>query len=116
MEVKNTPVIYFPNHNESASVSPVKAPDQAEQPKTETQIQEKITKEMLMNKINELNDFIEPTSTAVKFKLHEELNTYYVQVIDTISEEVLKEIPNKKFLDMYASRAEFMGLLVDDKL
>ena len=113
MEVKNTSVIYLPKSSESKSVNPEKLQSQ---PETETiEIQEKITKEMLINKVDKMNEIIEPTSTAIKYKLHEELNVYYVQVLDAKTDTVLKEIPNKKFLDMYASMAELMGLIVDDK-
>lgn len=63
-----------------------------------------------------MKELLEQTSTSSKYKLHEVVNIYYIQVLDTNTEEVLKEIPNKKFLDMYASMAELMGLIVDDKL
>jgi len=114
MEVKHAPVISFPKHIEREPVQPAKV--QAQPEKKDIEIHEEITKEMLVNKIEEMNELLEPTSTSIKYKLHEELNVYYVQVIDSISDEVLKEIPNKKFLDMYASRTELMGLIVDDKL
>ena len=113
MEVKNTPATYFPKKVERTSIESVQTKVQPEQPANEGQ--EKITKEMLINKVDKMNELLEPTTTAIKYQLHEELNVYYVQVLDTKSKEVLKEIPNKKFLDMYASMAELMGLVVDDK-
>ena len=64
----------------------------------------------------ELNDFIEPSKTSLKFQLHDKLNEYYVQIIDTNTDEVLKEIPSKKFLDRYAATAELLGFLVDHKI
>ena len=114
MEVKNTPIPFFPKPVDRTTVNPVKALERPESQDAEKN--EKITKELLINKVEKMNEFLEQTSTAIKYQLHEELNVYYVQVIDSISEEVLKEIPNRKFLDMYASMAEFMGLIVDDKL
>jgi len=108
MEVNNTPIIQFP-----------KVAKQEEPIKKQTELenfQEKITKDMLLNKVEGMNEFLEPTSTAVKFQLHEELNEYYIQVIDSKTNEVLKEIPNKKFLDMYASMTEMMGFMVDEQL
>lgn len=114
MEVKNTPVIYYPKKSEPTAVKPVQTQVQPEQ--QDSEINEKITKEMLVNKVEKMNEFLGQTSTEIKYKLHEDLNVYYVQVIDSNTEAVLKEIPNKKFLDMYASVAELMGLIVDDKL
>lgn len=115
MEVKQPPVVYIPVKTVEAAVVP------AVQPKEKTMELEiektvPVTKEKLIEKVEGMNDFLEPTNTSVKFQFHDELGEYYVQVIDTITDEVIKEIPNKKFLDMYASMAEFAGLLVDEKM
>jgi flagellar protein FlaG len=39
-----------------------------------------------------------------------------VQIVDEVTMEVVKEIPNKKFLDMYAEMIDFMGIFVDKKI
>lgn len=115
MEVKNSPAIQFSKTVEPGLVKPIVTPAPLE--KKTDDIEEKIiTKEMIVNKVEGMNEFLEPTSTNVKFQLHEELDIYYVQVIDSKTNEVLREIPNKKFLDMYASMAELAGLIVDEKL
>ena len=116
MEIKNTPAITFPKNIESAPVEPVKIQVKTETEQKHSETQEKLTKEMIETRVEGMNDFLEPTTTAVKFQLHEELNEYYVQIINPLTDEVLKEIPNKKFLDMYASMTELMGLIVDKKL
>lgn len=112
MEVKSTTAIYFPNKPETK----VEKPEQLTgQPPLEEQA-ERVPKEKLIEKVREMNEFLEHKSTSLKFQLHEKLDIYYVQIIDTVTDEVLKEIPNKKFLDMYASIAEIAGLLVDEKM
>jgi len=111
MEVKNAQVPIFPKPVERSTVIPVQTKERPEPHNIEAH--EKITKEMLINKIEKLNEFLVPTNTAIQYKLHEESGEYYVQVMDRNSDEVLREIPNKKFLDMYAS---LMGLIVDDRL
>ena len=113
MEVKQAPVIPFSNRIEPVKEHTIQEKKHEVQ---QTQEPEKITKEQLETKVDGMNDFLEPTTTSVKFKLHEKLDMYYVQVIDTNTDKVLKEIPNKKFLDMYASMAELAGLMVDDKV
>ena len=75
-----------------------------------------ITAEKLIDHINQMNDFIKPTKTNLRFQLHDKLNEYYVQVVDTYTDEVIREIPSKKFLDMYAATAELLGMLVDKKI
>jgi flagellar protein FlaG len=66
--------------------------------------------------VEHLNNFIEPLKTNLKFELHEELNEYYVTVVDPNTNEVVKEIPSKKILDMYAAMGEYMGFLIDKKI
>ncbi|MDJ0331410.1 flagellar protein FlaG [Planococcus sp. S3-L1] len=75
-----------------------------------------MTKEAITDKVDSMNTFLESAQTNVKFQFHEEMNVYYVQVINSLTEEILREIPNKKFLDMYASMADMAGLMVDEKL
>lgn len=116
MEVKSTPVIPIFKSNETEVVERVKIQLKTEFNHSKEEVQqEQITKEMVKNRVEGMNEFLEPTTTAVKFLLHEDLNEYYVQVINPLTDEVLKEIPNKKFLDMYASMTELMGLIVDEK-
>lgn len=63
-----------------------------------------------------LNGFIDPSRTNLKFVYHEQLNEYYVTVVNPLTNETVKEIPPKKMLDMYAAMAEFMGILIDKKI
>jgi flagellar protein FlaG len=112
MEVNQTAGLYIQPKSEAA-MKPLEAKEKMAQPETEKT--EPVTKEKLIEKVDGMNDFLEPANTAVKFQFHDELGEYYVQVIDTQTDEVIKEIPNKKFLDMYASMAEFAGLLIDEK-
>jgi flagellar protein FlaG len=76
----------------------------------------KPTREELEKVIGAMNELLKPSNTSSKFVLHEKLNDYYVQIVDEITQEVIKEIPNKKFLDMYAEMIDFMGIFVDKKI
>ncbi|MFD1032815.1 flagellar protein FlaG [Metaplanococcus flavidus] len=116
MEVKNTQSMSIFKSAETGAIEQVKFQVKAELQQTKEELkQEKVTKENVQNRIEGMNKFLESTTTEVKFMLHEELNEYYVQVINPVTDEVLKEIPNRKFLDMYASMTELMGLVVDEK-
>lgn len=66
--------------------------------------------------VQSMNKFIQPTHTSLKFELHDELNEYYVTIVDDTTKEVIKEIPSKKMLDMYAAMTDFLGLIVDKKI
>lgn len=75
-----------------------------------------ISKDLLDETVDKLNDFLEAGRRNLKFELHDKLEKYYVTVVDSTTSEVIKEIPPKKLLDMYAAMAEFMGILVDKKI
>jgi flagellar protein FlaG len=79
------------------------------------QSNEQPSKEELEKAVKSINDFIKPSNTHIQFKLHEKLNEYYVTVVDDITKEVVREIPSKKILDVYAEMTEFIGLIVDKK-
>ena len=73
------------------------------------------TSASVKEKVKGMNDFLVPMNTSLKFTMHDELQEYFVQIVDEATNEVIREIPPKKFLDMYAAMAEFMGLFVDEK-
>ncbi|GAA0472299.1 flagellar protein FlaG [Alkalibacillus silvisoli] len=63
-----------------------------------------------------LNEFLEPADTAIRYEVHDKLERYYVSIIDQETDEVVKEIPPEKLLDVYAAMAEFMGFIVDERI
>ncbi len=63
-----------------------------------------------------MNTFLESANTQLRFKFHEKLNEYYVTIVDSKTDEVIREIPSKKLLDIHAAMREFVGLLVDRKI
>lgn len=83
---------------------------------TNQQQTEQIHNNDVKQAVQNLNTFIEPLQTNLKFQYHEDLNEYYVEVVNLLTDEVIREIPPKKLLDMYAAMADFMGLLIDKKI
>ncbi|MGE8206917.1 flagellar protein FlaG [Heyndrickxia sp. NPDC080065] len=79
-------------------------------------IRETVSKDKLEKIVDSMNDFVSASNTHLKFEFHDKLNEYYVTVIDDITQEVVKEIPSKKMLDMYAAMTEFLGVMVDRKI
>lgn len=65
--------------------------------------------------VGALNEFIEPVQSALKFEFQEKLEEYYVTIINKSTNEVIKEIPSRKMLDVYATMAELLGFIVDEK-
>ncbi|MFD2442699.1 flagellar protein FlaG [Bacillus sp. CGMCC 1.16607] len=75
-----------------------------------------LTKDEAEQIVNGINEFLKPQYTSLNFKMHEELDKYYVEVIDQETKKVIREIPSKELLDMYAKMTEFLGLFIDKKL
>lgn len=81
------------------------------------QTDERIASKSLIEKqIHSMNELLLFNNTTLKFHLHEDLNRLFVQVINRDTEEVVKEIPPEKFLDMVAAMLKHAGLLVDKRV
>ncbi|TMW72381.1 flagellar protein FlaG [Alteribacter natronophilus] len=73
-------------------------------------------KEEVLEKAEALNQMLEAQDKAYRFNIHEDLNRTYVAVVDRNTEEVIKEIPPEKFLDMVSAMLEFAGIIIDEKI
>ena len=51
--------------------------------------------------------------TNLRFSIHKKTKQIMVKIIDTNTQEVIKEVPPEKILDMVASMMERAGLIVD---
>lgn len=74
-----------------------------------------LSKREIEDRVSQMNDWMAPHATEIRFQLHEKLNDYFVQVVDPQTEEILREIPSRKVLDYYAAVAQKLGLLVDER-
>lgn len=87
---------------------------------TKKESQSKDTKILSLKEAQEMvgsmNDFLKSADSRLKFVLHDKLETYYVTIIDSETEEVIKEIPSEKMMNIRAAMKEFVGLLVDRKI
>jgi flagellar protein FlaG len=78
--------------------------------------EKEITPEQIKEMVSGANQFFKITRTHLQFHLHEDLNRHYVEIRNTETNEVIKEVPSKKFLDMVAKLLELAGLLIDEKV
>lgn len=78
--------------------------------------QRQLSKEEMKKVVQGMNEFLKPSNTHLKFEFHEKLEEYYITMVDDETREVIKEIPAKKLLDMYASMKEYLGILVDRRM
>ena len=69
--------------------------------------------------VDDLNKTVKQASpmhhTQLSFKYHEDTNRISITVTDSDTDEVIREIPPEKPLDMLAKAWEMAGLLVDER-
>ena len=103
--------------NSTSYVSQRKTLEQNPQPSKQTYTEDiNQSKDKVKSMVDGLNDILDPLDKGFKFEFHEDLERYYVTVVNKQTNEVIKEIPPKKLLDAHALMIDFMGLLVDEKI
>jgi len=65
--------------------------------------------------VDTLNRALSALDTQARFMVNEELNQIVVQVLNTRTNEVIRQIPPQQVLDAVASMLRLVGLLVDGK-
>lgn len=75
-----------------------------------------VTEGKIKQAVDSLNEFLEINHNSAKFVYHEGLERYFVQVVNTDTEEVVKEIPPKKLLDAFYEMQKLVGMIVDEKI
>lgn len=88
---------------------------QSDKSNDEGQSIQDVSPEKVKQAIEEINKKIRPTRTQCEFKFHDKTNRICITVKDSETQEVIKEIPPEKMLDMVAKTLELAGLLVDEK-
>lgn len=83
--------------------------------KQEPIIVSEITKEELEATVEKANQFLLGLKTQFDFKIHEGTGRTVVRLIDKQTQEVVKEIPPEKMLDVLESIWDSAGILVDRK-
>ena len=65
--------------------------------------------------IESSNEKLKPYGSKLEFSIHEKTGDVMIKVVDSITDELIREIPPKKIIDMLASMLERAGLLVDKR-
>lgn len=71
------------------------------------------TEQAYQTAVNKLNEFMEYNQKSSKFIFHNDLERYYVEVVDAQSQEVIKEVPPKALLDAYYEMQKLAGKIFD---
>ncbi len=78
--------------------------------------EEDYTKEEVERAVSSTNRLLnDEHKTQYKFEVHEGTGRVMVNLVDTNTKEVIKEIPPEKILDLVANIWERLGILVDER-
>lgn len=73
-----------------------------------------LTSDEVNEAVGKLNNALGAYSERVSFKYHEKTNRLIVRVIDSQTNEVVREIPPKDLIKLLEHLQEYMGMLVDE--
>ena len=74
-----------------------------------------VSEKVLIDAIERANKSLTGTNRRFEISVHEKTNDIMVKVIDTESNEVIREIPPEKILDLVAKLWELAGILMDER-
>lgn len=74
------------------------------------------TRVKVQEAVEKMNKMLEVNQSSAKFKYHEGLERYYVTVVNSNTDEIVKEIPPKKLLDAFYEMQKLFGMIVDEKI
>ncbi|MDF2546593.1 MAG: hypothetical protein K0R93_1491 [Anaerosolibacter sp.] len=69
----------------------------------------------LIDAIEKSNDEFIMENTSLKFSIHEKTKQIQVKIINNTTNEVVREIPAEKILDMVAAMLERTGIFMDKR-
>ena len=65
--------------------------------------------------VDKLNETVEAIHKDLRFKLHEESERWMVQVFDIKADELIKEMPPERVLDVLGKIANVIGVMIDQR-
>ncbi len=74
-----------------------------------------ISEKAMLEAIEKANKSVSGADTRFEFSIHEKTKQIMVKVIDEESNEIIRQIPPEKILDMIAGIWDVVGLFVDEK-
>jgi flagellar protein FlaG len=78
-------------------------------------INKKELKKELQKLVEELNKALNPLNTSLKFEFNDKIDSLIVKVVDTKTNETIREFPPKEALRLMEKMREIVGMLFDKK-
>jgi flagellar protein FlaG len=74
-----------------------------------------VSDQAIRKAIERANKALEGINRHFEYSVHQKTGEVIIKVINQETDEVVREIPNEKFLDMMAKLQELVGLNIDEK-
>lgn len=78
-------------------------------------INDKLHNQEIHDAMDKMNKTIQIFNKRLKFSFHEEAQRFVVQIIDTQTDKVVREIPAKEVLNFISKLHQSLGVLIDKK-
>lgn len=77
--------------------------------------QKEASEEEVISAIETANDALKAYNKRFEYKIHDDTKRIMVKIVNPDTDEIIKEIPSEKVLDMVAKIWEMSGVLIDEK-
>ncbi|CCQ94615.1 hypothetical protein CULT_20055 [[Clostridium] ultunense Esp] len=78
--------------------------------------EKRYTEEELIKSIESANKQFVAFDRRFEFSIHEKTKQIMVKIIDVTTDEIIREIPPEKILDLVAAIWEISGIIVDERI
>ena len=92
---------------------PKVAPQAAVSQPAQTQTEPMVSEQELKQAVQQANQSFAGSNESVSFTYEEKLGQLFVQITDSASGEVIREVPSKEFIQHQVAMKELVGLLLD---
>ena len=101
-------------------MTPLGSADKQRQEQKKEELSRKDLMGLLEDKVGQLNRTMEIFNKRLRFEVHDETERIMVKIlekkVDNMTDEVIREIPPERVLDMLARIEEMIGLLIDERI
>lgn len=107
--------VYQPKIREVVNKSVTKGEDIVRMQQKKAENVSAPTEKQLIEAVQAGNKELKKLETNLRFSIHEKTHQVMVKIVNSETEEVIREIPSEKIIDLVASIMERAGILVDKK-
>ena len=113
------PLALTPQNNTAPATEPVRISAEAQpvtaSPATEKQKTQPVDSKQLEAAVKQVQDFTHTLANELKFKIDEDSGRTVVKIVDSSTDEVIRQIPSEEMLVIAKALDKIQGLLIKQK-